>query len=386
MGLLVALVPGGTARAAESCEEPVTAWLDCWAERVSSRGAWVVKLDRELALDGQEHHERKKTEEAVRKRRHQLVVDVPDGARTGQGGTVLLILAGGRLVHPGASIDRLPKWAVDELDAVGACTPTRLCDMVREEEGDKQPLTGAELIQDRVVTDSSTQLNAFEPIPGPEPSNTPTTSPGDRNDKKDKGDKDDKKQDDKKQDDKGGGTGQTVDNQNGNQNGENDSLFDGPVVWMSLVLALLLLAFVILVRRSRGPVAVGHRAAPVRGGGNAAPTRAVRTANRASPAPAHGGDESTARLRVTPAAAPRHGRHVGARPSHARTAVVRSDLHPQGYVELDRVLYRAVWADPDRPPPAPGGLVDVTDARERDSDVLYAFPPTAARHAKGTPR
>lgn len=33
---------------------------------------------------------------------------------------------------------------------------------------------------------------------------------------------------------------------------------------------------------------------------------------------------------------------------------------------------------------APGGLVDVTEAGERDSDVLYAFPPTAGRHAKAT--
>ncbi|MDX3136841.1 hypothetical protein PV367_45235, partial [Streptomyces europaeiscabiei] len=96
------------------------------------------------------------------------------------------------------------------------------------------------------------------------------------------------------------------------------------------------------------------------------------------------GDESTTRLRVAPA--PRYGRQVGARPAHAQTAVVRTELHPQGYVEVDRVLRRAVWAEPGRPPPAPGGLVDVTDARERDSDVLYAFPPTAARHAKGTPR
>ncbi|MDX3680724.1 hypothetical protein [Streptomyces scabiei] len=99
---------------------------------------------------------------------------------------------------------------------------------------------------------------------------------------------------------------------------------------------------------------------------------------------ADGGDEATTRLRVSPT--PRYGRQVGPRPAHSRTAVVRTELHPQGYVELDRVLRRAVWAEPGRPPPAPGGLVDVTDARERDSDVLYAFPPTAARHAKGTPR
>ncbi|MDX2835861.1 hypothetical protein PV463_35615, partial [Streptomyces scabiei] len=121
---------------------------------------------------------------------------------------------------------------------------------------------------------------------------------------------------------------------------------------------------------------VGHpgELVPAQLGGGAAPGGAG----------ADGGDEATTRLRVSPT--PRYGRQVGPRPAHSRTAVVRTELHPQGYVELDRVLRRAVWAEPGRPPPAPGGLVDVTDARERDSDVLYAFPPTAARHAKGTPR
>jgi len=92
-------------------------------------------------------------------------------------------------------------------------------------------------------------------------------------------------------------------------------------------------------------------------------------------------DQAPTPLPATPS--PRgHGRRVGNVPGPARSAVVRTELHPQGYVEVDDVLYRAVWAEPDRPPPAPGGLVDVTEAGERDSDVLYAFPPTAGRHAR----
>ncbi|MBK3581827.1 hypothetical protein JHN63_50415, partial [Streptomyces sp. MBT65] len=79
-----------------------------------------------------------------------------------------------------------------------------------------------------------------------------------------------------------------------------------------------------------------------------------------------------------------YGRQVGPRPGPSRTAVVRTALHPQGYVELDRVLYRAVWAEPDRPPPVPGAYVEVTDAHEPDSDVLYAFPPAARHHARGS--
>ena len=64
--------------------------------------------------------------------------------------------------------------------------------------------------------------------------------------------------------------------------------------------------------------------------------------------------------------------------------MVRTALHPQGYVELDHVLYRAVWTEPDRTPPVPGAYVEVTDAHEPDSDVLYAFPPAARHHARGT--
>ncbi|MEW1643016.1 hypothetical protein [Streptomyces sp. NPDC091219] len=129
---------------------------------------------------------------------------------------------------------------------------------------------------------------------------------------------------------------------------------------LTAVLLLLLLALFLAVRRSRTPALAAH--------------------SEEEPA------ETTARLRpVPPAPAPAaHGRRVGPRSGPSRTAVVRTALHPQGYVELDHVLYRAVWAEPDRTPPVPGTCVEVTDAREPDSDVLYAFPPAARHHARGT--
>ncbi|MFJ9372266.1 hypothetical protein [Streptomyces sp. NPDC101455] len=132
---------------------------------------------------------------------------------------------------------------------------------------------------------------------------------------------------------------------------------------LTAVLLLLLLALLLAVRRSRTPAAAG-----------ATEARSEET-----------GAETTARLRpVPPAPAPSsYGRQVGPRPGPSRTAVVRTALHPQGYVELDHVLYRAVWAEPDRTPPVPGAYVEVTDAREADSDVLYAFPPAARHHARG---
>lgn len=129
------------------------------------------------------------------------------------------------------------------------------------------------------------------------------------------------------------------------------------------VLLLLLLVLLLAVRRSRAPVA-------------------ATAAAGIGPAAA----ETTTRLRpVPPAPAPSsYGRQVGPRTGPSRTAVVRTALHPQGYVELDHVLYRAVWAEPDRTPPVPGAYVEVTDAHEPDSDVLYAFPPAARHHARGS--
>nr|WP_159059487.1 hypothetical protein [Streptomyces antibioticus] len=130
------------------------------------------------------------------------------------------------------------------------------------------------------------------------------------------------------------------------------TLKDWLLIGMSVLLAVLLGGLVLAVRRSSAPqpalagAGTGHRSA----------------------------DEPTVRVR---AAAPRHARRPTGPTS---TAVVRTDLHPQGYVELDRVLYRATWADPGHPPPAPGTQVDVT--RPPDTDLLQAYPPLRGRPAR----
>jgi hypothetical protein len=137
------------------------------------------------------------------------------------------------------------------------------------------------------------------------------------------------------------------------------------LIALTAVLLLLLLAMLLAVRRSRAPAAAMAAAGA---GGEARP------------------EETTARLRPVPPAPappPSPGRRVGPRTGPSRTAVVRTALHPQGYVELDHVLYRAVWAEPERTSPEPGAHVEITDAREPDSDVLYAFPPAARHHARG---
>jgi hypothetical protein len=55
-------------------------------------------------------------------------------------------------------------------------------------------------------------------------------------------------------------------------------------------------------------------------------------------------------------------------------ALVRSELHPEGYVELGSCLRRARWAEAGVEPPAPGGWVEV--ARERGRLIAFASGPT----------
>ncbi|MDX3667728.1 hypothetical protein PV693_17440 [Streptomyces europaeiscabiei] len=375
VGLSVALLPGGPSVAvADSCADRLTEQLECWAEVIKD-GPVVITLDEPLAYEEVEERQRNDIE-TLRRDRYPLVVRVQKGKATGEGGTALLVLAEGRLVHPEARIDRLRPGPMDALREAGLCIDREpLCGLI-ERKGDKsEPLDGKALIDAGFAADHTTHVEAIGPVQNdrkPSASTAPGKSAGQGGEERD--------------DDRAAPT----DGEAAGYGGATWTAF-----WMCLLLALLLLAFVIVIRRSRGPVAVGHRApSPGRGAGGprwAAPAHAARGgggggSGSGSGAGAGDGDESTTRLRVAPAPAPRYGRQVGARPAHARTAVVRTELHPQGYVEVDRVLRRAVWAEPGRPPPAPGGLVDVTDARERDSDVLYAFPPTAARHAKGTPR
>jgi hypothetical protein len=375
VGSLVALVPGGSSVAvADSCADRLTEQLECWAAVIKD-GPVVITLDEPLAYEDVEQRQRQDIE-TLRRDRYPLVVRVQKDKATGEGGTALLVLAEGRLVHPEARIDRLPPGPMGALKEAGLCVERApMCELIERKDDKSGPLDGRALIDAGLAADVTTHVDAIGPVENDRKPPAPT-SPG-------------------RSAQQGG------EKRGGDQLGTTDGEPAGygsaawTAFWMALLLALLLLAFVIVIRRSRGPVAVGHRAvSPGRvlgGPTRAAPAHAARGGggsgsggDSGAGGGAGGGDEATTRLRAAPAT--RYGRQVGPRPAHSRTAVVRTELHPQGYVELDRVLRRAVWAEPGRPPPAPGGLVDVTEARERDSDVLYAFPPTAARHAKGTPR
>ncbi|MDH6220259.1 hypothetical protein [Streptomyces pseudovenezuelae] len=301
LGILLVLVSVAPAAGADDgCGGDFSARLKCWSSELDG-GTVTVTLDRALRLDGSTT-QRADLIEDIERKSSKLNVQVPAGVSTGEGGTVLLLLAEqrGRLVDESAKIDRLSRSMRKELDILCGSTRKDLCELVGPGES---PMSGDKLI----TADEATEQHAY--VVGP------------------------------------------ADDQ-----GDNRSQWLLPAT--ATVLVLLLGAFYFLVRRTRTP-------APATAG------QASRTADA---------DEPTRALRTTPARS--GGRHRARnRAGSARSAVVRTDLHPQGYVEVDRVLYRAVWAEPGQAPPVPGSPVDVTDVPEKDADVLHAFPPAAGRSA-----
>ncbi|WRZ90925.1 hypothetical protein OHB54_18705 [Streptomyces sp. NBC_01007] len=390
-GLLVALAPAVPA-AAESCGATFGEHLRCWSHSIGE-GTVHVTLDQPLPFDGSaESH--KGFEKALLGQRARLVVEVPRRAHTGQGGTALLVLADpkARLVAKDATIDALSQQALDELAAREACDPDKASDpCARLRPG--HSLRGGDLVELGLAVDLSQHTYGVDGTLGaPSATSNPTeTDSGKASQGQGHG----------QSQGQGHGQNQNQGQGTGNVGNSGDSGNPGPASdagtdtgagsgWdtatqvlavLCAVLVLLLGLLLFLIRRSARGVAVGtlsrrSLAAPGVGAVPAAMAPRPRTRPRT-----HVPDEATTRLRATPSP-PHRGRSVGNVPGPARPAVVRTELHPQGYVEIDHVLYRAVWAEPGRPPPAPGGPVDVTEARERDSDLLYAFPPTAGRHAK----
>ncbi|MEU3462784.1 hypothetical protein ABZ721_22920 [Streptomyces sp. NPDC006733] len=132
---------------------------------------------------------------------------------------------------------------------------------------------------------------------------------------------------------------------------------------IAALLLLLLVLLALAVRRS-GP---GRHTAHVR------PHR-------------HDAEPAAARTPTVPAHLP--GARRAPRPERLRPATVATDLHPQGYVEVDGGLFRAVWSEPSQPPPGAGDPVDVgrPDSRDgaHDPHVLLAFPADIRRrdHAR----
>jgi hypothetical protein len=293
LGLFAVLCAAGPASAGGSCGGDFEDRLKCWAEGIENRTVSVT-VDEKLPFGD--------IPTSVLDNRHNIEVRVPAGETTGAGGTALLVLAGHRFVDPEARITGLSKQQVGQLEELRLCSPQvkDLCDLVG-------PEAGAQVAGSKLIGKESTNIAAL-------PRTEYSLSSG----------------------------------------GSDRDYKDWLLIGMSVLLALLLAAFTLVVRRTH--------------------TTPATVAVRPTGGPAPNADEPTRALRTTRA-------RSATRTGPTCPAIVRTDLHPQGYVEVDRVLYRAVWADPGQAPPPPGSRVDVADAPEPDSDVLYAFPPAAGRHA-----
>ncbi|MFE7169928.1 hypothetical protein [Streptomyces sp. NPDC057616] len=323
-GILLTVLPTVPAAAAgDPCDAGFSARLRCWSAWLGT-GAVTVRLNQALGLDTA--RDRADLAARVLKQRENLVVQVPAGVTTGEGGTVLLVLAGHRFVDPRARVSRLQPSTVRELNRAGACDAQvrdDLCTVLGARDR-----TGTELTaRPDVAALGAERSVAVGPASHPSAASSAAakkTSAG--------------------------------------RSGPDPALIG--VAVLGALLALLLAAFVHVVRRSRA-LATPGAGAP-----------------RTSPGAAGDAGDATARARTGPSAAPSPGPAVRTGPT--RPAVVRTCLHPQGYVEIDRVLHRAVWAQPGRTPPGPGTRVDVADGADRDADVLYAFPPATGRqtHAR----
>ncbi|HET6354189.1 hypothetical protein [Streptomyces sp.] len=270
--------------------------LRCWSDAAKAGGGRtvVVTLHQPLRLDVAA-----KDLQLVRHKKAfksgELVVTLPPKSESGAGGTVLLVLAGHRIVGADSVITQLDNGTVAALKKADACDA--LCNKAAS-----GTVRGSELIKGKLAADRYAVI-------------TPETE----------------------------GSGP-----------------NWVLVALTAALAALVLVFAWAVRRSKGPKAAAYNSHP--------PVRAT------------GGRPAAAAPLTHP---PRRARRPAVVPAGPlRSAVVRTELHPQGYVELDHCLHRATWADDDRSP-ALGCLVDVA---EQESGVLLAFPSasreTRRSHAK----
>ncbi|MET7475135.1 hypothetical protein ABZT17_12345 [Streptomyces sp. NPDC005648] len=327
------------ASADEGCPRDFSGLLNCWAGRFG-QGPLTFTVEGALPYEG---GQRQDTVKKVQIRHQDLSVQVPSGRHTGEGGTVLLVLADHRFVAPDAEVDLLSRKTVDELKNLHVCgfgpKGENLCDAlaVDREKPPSPLLTGKQMIDAGYAAPLGGHAFTVAPSPTHTTDGPKTPSPTDTTNASD---------------DSGQGA-------------------SGPL-WASVgALAAFVVAgalYAVYRTRGEGPHPRHALAVAVAGGPGTtpAPTPAPGPAPPARPRP------------VEPRRV--HGRSVGPRRNPSARAVVRTELHPQGYIEIDGVLHRAVWAEPDRPPPAPGGQVDFTRPHEADSDVLYAFSCEGSPH------
>jgi hypothetical protein len=332
LGLPIAVTPA-SASSVTLCDPgnpALSSQLKCWEDQANSQGGApvLVSVQNPLPLDDAiANVDLAGLKSAFDK--GQLVVLVPGGGQTGAGGTLLLLLAKERFVAPDRQITQLDQTTAAQLQKAKLCD--KLCVMV---------IAGGDVRgKDLVVAGQAKDIGKHTFTSGT------SGSQGGSN---------------------GGGTPKsTKPSTAANDAPQPGSGSQWPVIGVvAAIVALVALLGLILLRSGGLRLATAQRADP-EPPGNATGTVPPP---RASDVPAY---------RPTPIRLP--SRRIAIPPGPRHRATVRTELHPQGYVEVDHCLKRAVWADPEAPLPALGESVHVVEGTGRDSDLLIAFPPGTGR-------
>ncbi|MGW2830435.1 hypothetical protein [Streptomyces sp. NPDC001286] len=327
----------------------------CWGDAASGDHMAVVTVTapQEFNQDAGS----RSLSEAVRRLRGKLIVIVPDGVRTGSGGTLLLALAAYRIVGPNTLVSPLTERDGQQLADQGGCPQNGFCDAVRTHRR-----SGDDLVRRGLAQGSRTSLFTAGP----------------------------------------GMAGATADSGGGTEPG-----VSGDVAFLLVVLAVLLClvtALALLVGRTRRPRRPSTPAMAAAGSAAAATGSAEGAVGGV---PRQSGDSPERRDR-----ADHHGHRAGSRPSTipvaamaadpgrqsseespapsgrvrepaARqrstgsrdrgegllSATVRTVLRPQGYVAINGLLYRARWGGAGEPP-EPGRPVEVRRESTGELTVL----------------
>ncbi|MEU0675797.1 hypothetical protein ABZ330_23470 [Streptomyces sp. NPDC006172] len=368
-----------TTRAAAGCAHTdFTRSMLCWGNAAAGgRRSIVVTVSEPQSLGGEPGLDA--VADAVPKLRDKLVVIVPDGVRTGSGGTLLLALASHRIVGEHSSVSPLSDSEHRRLTELNGCPPDGFCDTVRT-----RTRSGGDLVRRGLAQDARTSVFTA----GPARSTAPADSGAGRAD--------------------GGGTGGAPPaDVVAQDDGTGDSF--AVLLVVGAVLLCLVTTLGLMVRRTGGPVEAAHRRRSSASPRREPTARPERSAPRPEstlvrePVPRRPGasrrrhatvpDTPTTALDRPTAQQPPAQRHMTAQlaktqpaePPPAelptvpgatapyRSGVVRTVLRPQGYVDVDGLLYRAGWGGPGEPPP-PGRPVRVV----RDgSGGLTAHAPAA---------
>ncbi|MFJ1735292.1 hypothetical protein [Streptomyces sp. NPDC088254] len=386
-----------TTRAATGCAHTdFTRSMRCWGNAAAGgERSIVVTVSAPQSLGGEPGLDA--VADAVEKLRDKLVVIVPDGVGTGSGGTLLLALASHRIVGEHSSISPLSVSEHRRLTELNGCPPDRFCDTVRS-----VTRSGGDLVRRGLAQDARTSLFTA----GPARSTAPADSGANPAD--------------------GGGAGGVPPT---DVEAQDDASGDSFAVLLVIgaVLLCLVTTLGLMVRRTGGATEAAHRRrSPTPSASRREPTSrrrqfTARPGRTARPPETPPGREPTARAPETSARAQRSaprpesahpaphrlpttvpdtptaaaGRPTAQQPrvqramtpqavtprsaelptmpgptAAYRSGVVRTVLRPQGYVDVDGLLYRAGWGGPGEPPP-PGRPVRVV----RDgADGLTAHP------------